>query len=267
MNKVVLAAVAGLAASVALAQESAPRGPVVVVRPASVQPGVDARDEQAVLRYNVENRLHVDVTPLIAAQKAAAERAGDNRSNGRPFAGREVSASSSSADPRDSGAAAAHGAAGSEGAVILVHVGHRYTVAINPFEPVGNLSIGDQKMPMEVRKTLEEARQRWLKDNGFTGGVRTFTNAAAPAEAKSAKDIKPRGVIELSPEATKFKKRMQVRSNTGVKVAPKVVRFVPTTSTGGEDLHSTHVASVKGATPRHGSLVKSNPIVVASARG
>ncbi|QYU67797.1 hypothetical protein J4558_23415 [Leptolyngbya sp. 15MV] len=58
---------------------------------------------------------------------------------------------------------------------------------------------------------LEAARQQWLKDNGYVGGVRTFVNDAAlvgkpKAEAdasKSGERIEPRATIQVSPEAVR----------------------------------------------------------------
>jgi len=72
-------------------------------------------------------------------------------------------------------------------------------------------------------KRLEASRQEWLKEQGYVGGVRTFVNDAyaprpevvAVAGERSAGDakrtIEPRAVIQLAPEVTKLRKRMQVR--------------------------------------------------------
>jgi hypothetical protein len=61
----------------------------------------------------------------------------------------------------------------------------------------------------------EEARQQWLKDNNYVGGVRTFVNDAElypmPPEARKSELPKPRGIIELSPEVPAFRSRMHVQ--------------------------------------------------------
>lgn len=80
---------------------------------------------------------------------------------------------------------------------------------------------------------LEASRQQWLAENGFTGGVRTFVNDAnfnwtgngpgeyEVAQARPARidpaTIQPRGIIELSPELTKFRSRMQVNAGDAAK--------------------------------------------------
>lgn len=270
MYKAVLAMVAGMAVSNALAQSNpvvvtpAPEAkpavvakpapaapaaqpmvvvgrPMLALRPSNTQSGVLARDEQSVLRYNVDHNLFVDVSNLIANQRRQAEREGDNANNGRAWSGRDGT-NMTERDARDTGAASSHGAAGQEDAVILVHVGHRHTAAINPFEPVGDVLIEGQRLPMETRRKLEDARQRWLRDNGYTGGVRTFTNEHAEPAPKATK-IEPRGVIELNPEVTKFKSRMQVRATEPK--ADSVVKFTPTKSTGEEKVNSVRVATIQ----------------------
>jgi hypothetical protein len=59
---------------------------------------------------------------------------------------------------------------------------------------------------------LESARQDWLKEQGYTGGVRTFRNEAYSGTRVAASKIEPRATIQLGPEITKFKSRMQVRT-------------------------------------------------------
>lgn len=90
---------------------------------------------------------------------------------------------------------------------------------------IGHLAISISPWQVQSEPRLEAARQEWLKENNFTGGVRTFVNdhgASAHTLASSSDGsstpstirtpIQPRGVIEISPEATKFRKRMQVRA-------------------------------------------------------
>lgn len=99
-----------------------------------------------------------------------------------------------------------------------------------------NARVGELSVPLNPWRTwndrsyprLEAARQQWLAENGFTGGVRTFVNdanfnwtGAGPgsyevAQAQPARidpaTIQPRAIIELSPEVTKFRSRMHVNA-------------------------------------------------------
>lgn len=121
--------------------------------------------------------------------------------------------------------AASYGAAGQESAVILIHAGPRHIVALNPFAPVPTFTADGQPMPPELVKNLQSQRSRWLNDNGYTGGVRTFTNEMAKPK-KDASAIKPRAIIELNPEAPRLKSRMQVL------VTPSVPRVNAVATTG-----------------------------------
>jgi hypothetical protein len=68
----------------------------------------------------------------------------------------------------------------------------------------------------------ETARQEWLKEQGYVGGVRTFVNdlylekvehfaqADEPAAGGRHK-IEPRAIIQVAPEVTRLRKRMHVR--------------------------------------------------------
>ncbi len=90
-------------------------------------------------------------------------------------------------------------------------------------------------------ETLEAARNQWLRENGYVGGVRTFVNprhretylnspagrrhapqvhphahrasvdhAPARTETRTPGEIRPRATIELPPDAPRFTPRMQV---------------------------------------------------------
>lgn len=91
--------------------------------------------------------------------------------------------------------------------------------------------IGHQSIPIsawtrwndESFPRFESARQEWLKEHGYVGGVRTFMNDAnfdftatqvliagnQPAATPEG-GIQPRGILELSPEMTRFRSRMHV---------------------------------------------------------
>jgi hypothetical protein len=73
---------------------------------------------------------------------------------------------------------------------------------------------------------LEEARQAWLKDNGYVGGVRTFVNDAtlyrtkpenAPQSNGEGK-IEPRATIQLSPDAARRSRPLRVEAYERVPV-------------------------------------------------
>ena len=92
---------------------------------------------------------------------------------------------------RNSGAES-FGAFGSERARALVRVGP-YVVAIDPWSPI------DQSGPRatrDVRRRLEDGRQAWLREYGFVGQVRTFTNDG-PAYAR-ARSVHSRASVPLA---------------------------------------------------------------------
>ncbi len=72
-------------------------------------------------------------------------------------------------------------------------------------------------------KGLEEARQFWLSENGYTGGVRTFVNdyylfselrnpAPAPQADSGKGQPEPAAIIELAPDAPRHKSRLRVEA-------------------------------------------------------
>ncbi|MFZ4574148.1 MAG: hypothetical protein ACOYN0_07105 [Phycisphaerales bacterium] len=112
--------------------------------------------------------------------------------------------------------AEAYGAAGLDDARVLARVGTE-VVGFTPW----------QAFDGDGMKRYESARQEWLKEHGFVGGVRTFVNDAflathlpahasaqgsdQPAVAAKKGKIEPRAIIELSPDLPRFRKRMEVR--------------------------------------------------------
>lgn len=113
---------------------------------------------------------------------------------------------------------AAYGASENSQAVVYVRVG-QVIVTINPWERQEGFE----------RRHLEQARQEWLKEHGYVGGVRTFTNGSVGTKTADASDRtlpQPRATIQLSPEVTRFRSRMQVlrepmKSESVVKVSLK----------------------------------------------
>ncbi|TVQ62707.1 MAG: hypothetical protein EA378_05100 [Phycisphaerales bacterium] len=105
-------------------------------------------------------------------------------------------------------------------------------------------------------ETLESARNQWLKENGYTGGVRTFVNPRhresylnSPAGRRHALaayahqgqhratprhpgdrptgEIRPRATFELPADMPRFTPRMQVLGSpaTGDRADPRVARL------------------------------------------
>ncbi len=152
--------------------------------------------------------------------------------NGRLYNGRVIIGGvPGGRDTEAAHAAASYGAYGEEGTRGSAQVQGLFrfhpttTVEFSPWTPVPQQqrspytdSFSRAQMKMALR--AEDARQQWLKDNNYTGGVRTFVNDAVRYNVplpRTQTQIEPRGVIEVSPETPAFKSRMQVR----VSPAPK----------------------------------------------
>jgi hypothetical protein len=101
---------------------------------------------------------------------------------------------------------------------------HRFhpttTVEFSPWTPVPDqqaspYSDSYSRAHQKMAKRAEDARQQWLKDNNYVGGVRTFVNDATlynvPAAKPTTQLPEPRGVIEVAPELPAFKSRMHVQ--------------------------------------------------------
>jgi hypothetical protein len=139
-------------------------------------------------------------------------------------------------------AAASYGAAGDEAQRVQAEVQGLFrfhptsTVEFSPWAPVltqQNSPASDSfsRAQEKMARRAEEARQQWLKDNNYVGGVRTFVNdVSGPKEHTQAPT--PRGTFQLNPDVPAFKSRMHVMGtiHDGTKVAGgsliKVVRPV-----------------------------------------
>jgi hypothetical protein len=123
-------------------------------------------------------------------------------------------------------AAASYGAMGDEAVRVQAEVQGLFrfhpttTVEFSPWTPVPTQKNSHASDPFsraqeKMARRAESARQQWLSDNNYTGGVRTFINDAelypAPAAAKKSELPQPRGVIQLSPDVPAFKSRMHVQ--------------------------------------------------------
>lgn len=108
--------------------------------------------------------------------------------------------------------AESYGAAGHEDAAVHAVIGQNI-VTMSPWVTIDG----------DGRKNFEKARQQWLKEHNFVGGVRTFVNdayiakhlpqhAMAKAESKPSRGtIEPRAVIQIAPETPRLRSKMQVR--------------------------------------------------------
>jgi hypothetical protein len=102
--------------------------------------------------------------------------------------------------------AEAYGAWGEEDLKVYVKVGQT-VVVISPWE----------QYTLDGMQTFEHARQQWLRENGYTGGVRTFrrTDPAADAvievAAADPQVPEPRATIQI-PEGARRKRGFQVDS-------------------------------------------------------
>lgn len=111
----------------------------------------------------------------------------------------------------DSGSpgAAAYGAVGQEDMIAHLRVGP-YVIGVNPFEEI---RAEGKEIPRQILAKMEEARNQWLRDHGYVGGVRTFMNDAKPiSEPKQAIDLTPKAVIPAPTDLPKTRSKMEVRA-------------------------------------------------------
>jgi hypothetical protein len=121
--------------------------------------------------------------------------------------------------------AEAYGAWGEEDQVVHVRIG-RTTVPISPW----------QQYTLGGMQTFERARQQWLSENGYTGGVRTFRKKeteARPDMTLSSALPQPRATIQI-PDSARTKRGFHVDSGrqreaaarlAALKTGPEPVRI------------------------------------------
>jgi hypothetical protein len=163
----------------------------------------------------VDDRPIATVAPYPANMADDAHRPGFN---GRLWRSRPVTvAHGPYAVESGNPGAEYYGAFGEEDQLVFAKVG-LLTIGISPW---------DRVEPRGLRE-LENARQFWLKERGYTGGVRTFVNDAytvpantvaivgedAPAAARPKGLPEPRGVIELAPDVPRRGNRIRVLGPT-----------------------------------------------------
>jgi hypothetical protein len=122
----------------------------------------------------------------------------------------------------------AYGAVGSELQRVYARVGG-LAIGINPWEAFHAEGLGE----------LEAARNQWLEERGYVGGVRTFVNDLYVGNfmgnmAQQRSQIVPRATIEMPADMPRFRSREQVMHEMGsVKPTVKVytkVSLPPTAS-------------------------------------
>lgn len=137
--------------------------------------------------------------PYAAGQADSVHRPGFN---GREWLSRSVVGNGDDAFARDwnSPGPSAYGAAEDDRSLVYARVGE-LIVAFSPWEAQQTFGL----------QHLENARQTWLKEHGYVGGVRTFTNDAKGSEKQANALPQPRATIQVNPEIPKFRSRMQVQ--------------------------------------------------------
>jgi hypothetical protein len=189
------------------------------------------------------------------------DHAGAADLSGRRFAAREEARSD---------AAARFGADAAAPATIVVDVPGLFPYEasprrfeIDPFTPV-TVDRGDNHWSDPYRRAheklaanVEAARQAWLKDHNFTGGVRTFSNAKSPeksspageAKRSAATKIEPRAVMELPPDMPRVRAKLQVLApgQSPARGAKVVTRVLP------KEQPSTKVAAAEPQEAKTGS--------------
>lgn len=170
--------------------------------------------------------------------------------NGRLWVGRPIIGGIANPvrDRRQDGASR-YGAYGEGGDTIVVSVDGLFQfqsqslAEIRPFESViDRTDVGNpysnpySNGRKAMSRRIEAARQQWLKDNNYVGGVRTFVNDATllrPAQAQSGAALpEPRGVLELAPDSPRFKSRMRVQTEpaaprNGPRRSAGVIKVLP----------------------------------------
>ncbi|MBX3379136.1 MAG: hypothetical protein KF805_03500 [Phycisphaeraceae bacterium] len=121
----------------------------------------------------------------------------------------------------------AYGAPESDDSVVYVRLSSGFIAAISPWQridpaemPIDALDAATRDWIREYGMTnqyiwaeLEEGRQNWLRERGYTYSVRTFTGYGYPEEqANAGGAIKPVTVMERPVDQPRFKQKMQVRS-------------------------------------------------------
>lgn len=120
----------------------------------------------------------------------------------------------------------AYGANEGDDSVVHVRLSSGYIVTISPWQAIDPSELSLDQLDAATRDwfrqngtknkdvwiELEEGRQQWLRERGYTYSVREFVGAGASDEQASADAPKPVMTIERPTDQPRFQKRMQVRS-------------------------------------------------------
>lgn len=107
----------------------------------------------------------------------------------------------------------AYGAPADDDTVLIVRrdlgagIGAGALVEISPWQRVISTRNAYNPRVQEV----EDARNRWLRDHGFVGGVRTFVNESLQFEPPAEPRPQPVMSIERPTDIPKFRSKMQVK--------------------------------------------------------
>jgi hypothetical protein len=160
--------------------------------------------------------------------------------NGRIYKGVQIIGGEDNGAKSDMAhAAASYGAAGEEANRVQAEVQGLFrfhptsTVEFSPWSPVAtqlNSPASDafSRAQQKMANRAEEARQQWLKDNNYVGGVRTFVNEVGQPK-KQGQLPEPRGVLQINPEVPAFKSHMHVMTAPGThgfKLAGDLIKVV-----------------------------------------
>lgn len=123
---------------------------------------------------------------------------------------------------------AAYGAHDDDDTMITVRLSSGYTLSISPWQAIDPSEVSFDRLDVatrdwfrehgttnkEVWTELEEGRQAWLRERGYTYSVRTFSGSGAAEEQArvDVSDIKPVMTIDRPTDEPKFRKKMQVRT-------------------------------------------------------
>jgi hypothetical protein len=159
------------------------------------------------LGYGVPRTVRVaDRKPYPSGRADSVRRPGFNGKawSGETFIGGVDTWAMDTGEP----GADAYGARGHEGAVANIRVGP-YVVGVNPFEEI---RAEGKEIPRHILSAMEDARNEWLRDHGYVGGVRSFTNDTNGMQPKQAIDLTPKAVIPAPTDLPRTRSRMEVRS-------------------------------------------------------
>jgi hypothetical protein len=159
------------------------------------------------LGYNVPRTVRVaDRKPYPSGRADSVRRPGFN---GREWSGETfIGGVDTWALETGSPGADAYGARGGEGAIANIRVGP-YVVGVNPFEEI---RAEGKEIPRQILSKMEDARNEWLRDHGYVGGVRSFTNDTNGMSPRQAIDLTPKAVIPSPTDLPRTRSRMEVRA-------------------------------------------------------